>query len=158
MAVEGGLNDEEIRLIVNQESSDEEDLVFRGSVTEDSDDEPDGVLEDFRHMNVIGQTNNEEYAFSSDDDMTLQELSQDLRRQGKLKVLNIPRVLYRKGKNNRYKWSGEKPVRRRTQQRNIIMHLSGNKGEAKSITKPIEGWALFVNDEILNKIAYHTNK
>ncbi|CAG4976193.1 unnamed protein product [Parnassius apollo] len=78
MAVEGGLNDEEIRLIVNQESSDEEDLVFRGSVTEDSDDEPDGVLEDFRHMNVIGQTNNEEDAFSSDDDMTLQELSQDL--------------------------------------------------------------------------------
>ncbi|CAG4954376.1 unnamed protein product [Parnassius apollo] len=58
MAVEGGLNDEEIRLIVNQESSDEEDLDFRGSVTEDSDDEPNGVLEDFRHMNVIGQTNN----------------------------------------------------------------------------------------------------
>ncbi|CAG4970602.1 unnamed protein product [Parnassius apollo] len=47
MAVEGGLNDEEIRLIVNQESSDEEDLVFRGPVTEDSDDEPDGVLERF---------------------------------------------------------------------------------------------------------------
>ncbi|CAG4970607.1 unnamed protein product [Parnassius apollo] len=90
--------------------------------------------------------------------MTLQELSQDLRRQGKLKVLNVPRALYGKGKNNRHKWRGEKPVRRRTQQRNIIMHLSGNKGEAKSITKPLEGWALFLNDEILNKIEYHTNK
>ncbi|CAG4932114.1 unnamed protein product [Parnassius apollo] len=98
MAVEGGLNDEKIRLIVNQESSDEEDLIFRVSVTEDSDDEPDGVLEDFRDMNVISQTNNEEDAFSSDDDMTLQELSQDLRRQGKLKVLNVPRVLYGTGK------------------------------------------------------------
>lgn len=157
MAVDRGLNDAEINLIINEESSDEEVLVSQGLVTEESDDEPDGVIEDFRQVDVDAQENVDEDSSSSDDDRTLQEISQDLRRQGKLKVLNVSRVLYGKGKNNRHKWSGEKPVRRRTQQRNIIMHVSGNKGLAKNITKPIEAWNLFLNDEILNKIVHHTN-
>lgn len=93
----------EIDNIINQESSDEEDLVIPGSEIKKIDDEPDGIIEDFHHECANGQENMDEDAFSSDDDTTLLEISQNLRKQGMLKVLDVPRVLYGKRKNNKYK-------------------------------------------------------
>lgn len=175
MAAGRGLREEEINNILDRESEDEEEeetVMNRLLIAEESDDEPDGIIEDFRlasagnydligaDNNIVAVSNSDENAEndeSSDDDINLQELSQNLRREGKLKVLEVPRALYGKGKNNRYKWSGEQPTRRRIAQRNIILHVMGNKGVAKDITTPLQSWSLYFTDELLCKIVSHTN-
>lgn len=127
MATEG-LNDDEIYAIVNQETGDgetDDETNCRQLSVPVSDDEPDGLIEGFR-------TNDEQYNdaynsdaeeatnvaldvddHSSDDDMTLQELAENLRRLKYVKELEIPRVLYGKDKNNRHKWNGEQATKSR---------------------------------------------
>lgn len=91
---------------------------------------------------------------SGDDVITLQELSQNLKRHGNIRILAVPRVLYGK-ETNRHKWSGEQTIRRRIAQRN--MHVMGNKRAAKGITKPTQGWSLYFSCKVLSKIIEHTN-
>ncbi|XP_045454224.1 piggyBac transposable element-derived protein 4-like [Melitaea cinxia] len=169
MAASQGLNDDLISSILNHESGDEEegDVINQSQLAELSDDEPDGLIEDFRinkDEDAVFDTCEKAPTDSaldteidnSDDEMTLHELSQDLKRKGKVKVLEVPRVIYGNGKNKRHKWSGEQPIRRRIAQRNIILHVMGNKGAAKDITNPIQGWSLYFTNEVLGKIVEHT--
>ncbi|GBP73551.1 hypothetical protein EVAR_99145_1 [Eumeta japonica] len=66
--------------------SDEENLFNRGLNTEESDGEANGVIEDFRQADLDTQENVNQGSFSNDDHLTLQKVSQNLRRQSKLRI------------------------------------------------------------------------
>ncbi|CAG5024678.1 unnamed protein product [Parnassius apollo] len=91
MAVTRGLNDDEIRLCVNLESSDEKEVALPESVTELAEDEPDGLIQDFHAVGYAGNS-------ISDDYLTSQEISQNLRRQGKTKGFKCTKRTLREGK------------------------------------------------------------
>lgn len=105
MAASTGLSEEDISRIVNQKSSDE-GQANTVSLTEESDVEHNGIVEDFRLAEDV------DAASSSDNEMTLQEIAQVLRN-------------HRKRKYDMHKWSRIKPVRLQMPQRNIILHIAG---------------------------------
>lgn len=62
------------------------------------------------------------------------------------------------GKND-YRWTTELPEKRgRRQEKSLVVHLPGPKGEAKNATSCLEFWRVLLDDGILLSIVSHTNE
>lgn len=102
-----------------------------------------------------------------EDDMSAEELSegdveQDTNNKENTNVLSSApqskgKIIYGK---NRYKWYDTPFTSRttRTQQKNIVIHLPGPKGLARSAETEFETWKLFFDEEIMTEIVDHTNE
>lgn len=64
----------------------------------------------------------------------------------------------RKGKNG-YRWSNEVPEKRgRRQKKNLVSHLPGPKGAAKTVKSPLEAWSLLFSEDIINTTVVRSNE
>ena len=141
-----------LRILFESESENEEGI-------QDSDEE-DGVISDFQDKiedeqlqnpySSIDQTAAD--SFDSDSDSLLQEEPGE---GDKLKIVQVPTKL--RGKNG-FRWSGKKGKLHRLPQRNLVVHLPGNKNEAKNIISGLEAWELCFTKENLDCITQHTNQ
>lgn len=62
------------------------------------------------------------------------------------------------GRDNLTEWKKHKPsVKVRTRSKNIVTHLPGVKGPARSVSTVIDCWKCFFDENILNIIVDHTN-
>lgn len=145
--------DEQITRWLHDINSDDEETPNVAVPDFDSDNEEDGIIEDFRAESLPlleSEANVDADEFSSEDDLPLSNFS-----SGQfLRVLRVPNRL--QGKDG-YRWTGVKPVRSRTRQRNIIQHPQGPQGVARQITTEKEAWSLFFSKEKIDEIVKNTN-
>lgn len=87
--------------------SDDEEL----NLGEDSEDEPDGVIKDFRdHSQVASHEDSDQDSVEGDEEYLVPDndgagINEEEGRR-LVRVLDFPLVLYGKGHNNRLKWTG----------------------------------------------------
>lgn len=63
-----------------------------------------------------------------------------------------------KGKNG-YRWTNEIPEKRgRRQRKNLVSHLPGPRGAAKTVKSPLEAWSLLFSNDIINTIVVRSNE
>ena len=75
------------------------------------------------------------------------------------KYLQIEEVPLKLRGKNKFKWSGKTEKKSfRTNKRNLVIHLPGNKAAARGVTSGTSAWSLFFTDDILNNIVIYTNK
>ncbi|GBP36158.1 hypothetical protein EVAR_4302_1 [Eumeta japonica] len=119
--------DDQIIRWLHEDHSDDEDL--RDVVVHDleSDVEQDGIIDGFRANQVTTSSDDS----SSEDSIPLSDFTSG----NLLRVFPIPKNL--KGKDG-FRWTGEKPSRCRTLQRNIILHPPGPKAAAREIKTELE--------------------
>lgn len=116
-------------------------------------------LEDEEELSVFDESNSddeEDYVEDQERSDTEQSGESDSDEPGpsKAKKLNSTAT---KG-NNGYRWSKEVPEKRgRRLGKNIVSHLPGPKGAAKSVKSPLEAWSLLFSDDIVNTIVDRTN-
>lgn len=145
------------------------------SIGDESDDEIDDVIEDFRCICDDEQDEDDEEGAGCDpydpsdsdecddydDDDELSEDEEETDPTKLVRVLKVPDQI--KGKSTKkipaFIWSGKEPrSQTRIPKRNIVFHVPGNKPEAKGILDELEVWRLFFTPNILNVIVKHTNE
>lgn len=72
-----------------------------------------------------------------------------------LQIDNVPIKLTGK---NRFKWTGQKGKLHRQPNKNLVIHLPGNKGEATKLESGLEAWKLCFTNLNLDLVTEYTNK
>lgn len=130
--------------------------------TEDnSDSEEDGLIEPFDTDEDIDNVNESSVEETVDIEEEDYGEGTEIEIRGRdsdemVSVVSVPARLYGK---NKFKWSGIRPTSRtRRAAKNIVVHLPGNRGEARYVKSGLDAFNLFFTDDIMKQIQEYTNK
>ncbi|XP_045482176.1 piggyBac transposable element-derived protein 1-like [Harmonia axyridis] len=147
-------------------------ILFDSDSEGDNESEEDAIIPDFRentenqkellldNFTSLSQPQSAQFetSDSSEDENPTAHANENrasVSNEDKLLVVNAPSKLLGK---DRFKWSGKKGKLHGTPKKNLIVHLPGNRREAKNIKSGLEAWKLCFTEENLKWITEFTNK